>query len=167
MIILICVLVIAAFVDILSYRIPNLWIVCGMLAGLVQIVTKGDWLLFVQTVFQLIVIFIAFYPFYLMKGLGAGDVKLFLMLGCYIRGTSYLYCLLGAMALAGGWAVLKMLCQKESRERLCYLGRYCKKAMITGVLEEYEVDKTNRKCVIRLSIPVLCSVLLCYGGQYL
>ena len=38
---------------------------------------------------------------------------------------------------------------------------------MTGVLEEYEVDKGNRKSVIRLSVPVLCSVLLWYGGQYL
>ncbi len=167
MIILICVLVIAAFVDILCYRIPNLWIVFGMLAGLVQIVAQGDWLMLGQTVFQLIVIFIAFYPFYLIKGLGAGDVKLFLMLGCYMRGASYLYCLLGAMVLAGGWAVFKMVLQKESRERFYYFGRYCKKAIMTGMLDEYEVNKMNRKCVIRLSIPVLCSVLLWYGGQYL
>ena len=142
-----------------------MWIVFGMLAGLAQIVAKGDWFLLGQTVIQLIIVFIAFYPFYLMKGIGAGDVKLFLMLGCYIRGASYLYCLLGSMTLAGIMAVFKMLFQKESRERLYYLGRYCKKVMMTGMLDEYEIDKTNRKNVIRLSIPVLCSVLLWYGGQ--
>lgn len=167
MIILICVLVIAAFVDILCYRIPNLWIMIGMIAGLVQTVAKGDLLLLGQTVIQLMIIFAVFYPFYLLKGLGAGDVKLFLMVGCYIRGTSYFYCLLGAMVLAAVWALMKMIWQKESRERLYYLGRYCKKAIMTGVLEEYEVDKGNRKSVIRLSVPVLCSVLLWYGGQYL
>lgn len=167
MIILICVLVIATFVDILCYRIPNLWIMIGMIAGLVQTVEKGDLLLLGQTLIQLMIIFAVFYPFYLLKGLGAGDVKLFLMVGCYIRGTSYLYCLLGAMVLAAVWALMKMIWQKESRERLYYLARYCKKAIMTGVLEEYEVDKGNRKSVIRLSVPVLCSVLLWYGGQYL
>lgn len=167
MIILICVLVIAAFVDILCYRIPNMWIVIGMLAGLVQTVAEGDLLLLGQTVFQLIIVFVAFYPFYLMKGLGAGDVKLFLVLGCYVRGVAYLYCLFGAMMLAAVWAIMKMFCQKESRERLFYLGQYCKKAIMTGVLDEYEVDKGNQKSVIRLSVPVLCSALLWYGGQYL
>ena len=29
------------------------------------------------------VVFVAFYPFYLMGALGAGDVKLFMMMGCY------------------------------------------------------------------------------------
>ena len=42
-----------------------------------------------------------------------------------------------------------------------------KKAIMTGVLDEYEVDKGNQKSVIRLSVPVLCSALLWYGGQYL
>lgn len=167
MIILICVLMIAAFVDILCYRIPNVWIVFGMSIGLVQTVAEGNWLLLGYTLIQLILIFIVFYPFYLMKGLGAGDVKLFLMLGCYMRGDSYLYCLLVAMVIAGGWAMFKMLWQKESRERICYFGRYCKKVILTGVFDEYEINKRNQKGVIRLAPPVLCSVLLWFGGQYL
>lgn len=164
--ILISVLVIAAFVDILSYRIPNLWIGIGMAAGFVLKADEGGFPLLIQTLLQLVIIFAVFYPFYLIKGLGAGDIKLFMMLGCYIRGASYIHCLLAAMLLAGVWAVLKMLWQQESRQRLSYLGRYCKKAAMTGVLDEYEIDKGNRKSVIRLSVPVLCSVLLWYGGFY-
>lgn len=165
--ILICVLIITAFVDILCYRIPNLWIGIGMAAGFVQTLAEGERFLIVQTLLQLLIIFAVFYPFYLMKGLGAGDIKLFMMLGCYVRGASYLHCLFAAMLIAGIWAVMKMLWQPECRERLYYLGRYCKKAAVTGVLEEYEVDKGNRKSVIRLSVPVLCGVLLWYGGQCL
>ena len=165
--ILICVLIIAAFVDILCYRIPNLWIGFGMITGIVLTTVEGSIVLLGQTLLQLMIIFAVFYPFYLIKGLGAGDVKLFLMLGCYVRGVSYLQCLFIAMLLAGIWAVIKMLWQQESRQRLSYLGRYCKKVVLTGVFDVYEVDKGNRKCVIRLSVPVLCSVLLWYGGQYL
>ncbi|MBQ6787276.1 MAG: prepilin peptidase [Lachnospiraceae bacterium] len=165
--ILICVLIIAAFVDILCYRIPNLWIGFGMIAGMVLTVDDGGIHLLGQTLLQLVIIFVAFYPFYLIKGLGAGDVKLFLMLGCYVRGVSYLHCMFIAMLLAGIWAVIKMVWQRESRERLAYLGQYCKKVVLTGVFDVYEVDKGNPKGVIRLSVPVLCSVLLWYGGQCL
>lgn len=164
--ILICVLIIAVLVDILSYRIPNLWIGIGMAAGCVLTVADGGMILLGQTLLQVVIGFAVFYPFYLIKGLGAGDIKLFMMVGCYIRGASYLHCLLTAFLLAGIWAMLKMLWQQESRQRLYYLGRYCKKVAMTGVLDEYRVDKGNPKSVIRLSIPVLCSVLLWYGGLY-
>ena len=164
--ILICVLIIAAFVDILSYKIPNLWIGIGMAAGLVLMARGGGFLMIGQALAQIIIIFMVFYPFYLLKGLGAGDVKLFMLLGCYIRGVTYIHCLFVAMLFAGIWAVLKMVMYQESRERLCYLGRYCKKAIITGTLESYEVDKQEKRSVIRLSIPTLCSVLLLYGGFY-
>lgn len=164
--ILICVLIIAAFVDILCYRIPNLWIAIGMVAGLVLMVREqGIWML-PQILGQMGVVFMIFYPFYLMKGLGAGDVKLFLLLGCYLTELAYLHCLLVAMLLAGIWALVKIVLFKECRERLFYLGSYCRRVLLTGTLVTYEVEREKKKSVIRLSVPILCSVLLLYGGVY-
>lgn len=164
--ILICVLLIASFVDIFCYRIPNLWIGIGMAAGLVLMAKEGGLSMLAQALLQMCIVFIICYQFYLLKGLGAGDIKLFMMLGCYIKGITFLHCLLVAMLLAGAWAVVKMLLYAESRERLLYLGRYCRKIIFTGAVDDYVVDKGNQKSVIRLSIPVLCSVLLLYGGFY-
>ena len=164
--ILICVLLIASFVDIFCYRIPNLWIGIGMAAGLVLTAKEGGLPMLAQALLQMCIIFIVCYPFYLMKGIGAGDIKLFMMLGCYVKGTTFLHCLLVAMLLAGAWAIIKMVLYPESRERLLYLGRYCRKVILTGVMDDYVVDKANQKSVIRLSVPLLCSVLLLYGGIY-
>jgi len=164
--ILICVLIIAAFVDILCYRIPNMWIAVGMAAGLTLMAKDGGFWLLIQIFIQMLIVFMVCYPFYCIKGLGAGDVKLFMLTGCYITGVTYLHCLLVALLLASIWAVLKMVIYHESRERLFYLGRYCKKVILTGVIDPYEVDREKKKTVIRLSVPVLCSVLLLYGGFY-
>ena len=164
--VLICVLVIAAIVDIYCYKIPNLWIGIGMVMGLVFMVKEDGVSDCVQALIHILMVFMVFYPFYLLRGLGAGDVKLFMMLGCYIKGTTYLYCLLITMLLAGAWALIKIALYRDSRKRLSYLGQYCKKLVLTGILEDYEVDRSNKKSVIRLSIPVLCSVLLLYGGFY-
>lgn len=164
--ILICVLLIAAFVDIFCYRIPNLWIGIGAAAGLLQTVMQGGMLQLLQVLLQTIIIFAAFYPFYLIKGLGAGDVKLFMLLGCYVKGITLWHCLLTAMLLAGILAVLKMALYQESRRRLLYLGRYCRKIILTGAVDDYTVDRESKRSMIRLSVPVLCSVLLLYGGFY-
>ena len=129
-------------------------------------IKEGGLLMLVQVMLQMLIVFIVFYPFYLIKGLGAGDVKLFMMLGCYTKGTTLVHCLGIALLLAGVWAAIKMVMFRESRERLIYLGRYCRKLLLTGAVDDYIVEKRNRKSVIRLSIPVLCSVLLLYGGFY-
>ncbi len=164
--ILICVLCIATIVDMLCYRIPNLWIGIGMVAGLVIAVREGGIVMLSGMLLQIMMIFLVFYPFYLIKGLGAGDVKLFLLLGCYLSGECYLRCLLIAMVLAGIWAIGKIICFSENRKRLYNLLQYGKKAVFTGVFEEYTCEKGSKRSVIRLSVPVLCSVLLCYGGGY-
>lgn len=164
--ILICVLLIAAFVDIFCYRIPNLWIGIGMIAGLVQMTMQGGIPLLLQSLLQMIIVFVAFYPFYLMKGLGAGDVKLFMMLACFMQGMTLLHCLLTAMLLASVWAVGKIFLYQESRERLLYLGRYCRKIILTGTFDDYAVNRKEKRSIIRLSVPVLCSVVLLYGGLY-
>ena len=58
-----------------------------------------------------------------------------------------------------------MLIFEESRQRLYYLGRYIRKAAFTGVFDEYETDLAQKRSVIRLSVPVLISVILnCAAG---
>lgn len=133
--ILICVLLMVSFVDILCYRIPNLWIGVGMAAGLIITAIQGGIPAVLQSLVQAVFIFIVCWPFYSVKGLGAGDVKLFMMLGCYMQGARLFYCLFLSFLIAGAWAVIKMI--------FCHEGR---------------------KSVIRLSVPVLCSTLLFIGG---
>ena len=111
-------------------------------------------------------IFLSFYPFYLMGGIGAGDIKLFMMTGCYIRGEALLHYMLVTMLIAAGFSALKMLVYTESRERLFYLARYIKKVVLTGAIDEYHIDRTKKKCVIRLSIPALISLILMCAGLY-
>ncbi len=68
--------------------------------------------------------------------------------------------------MAAVCSILKMLVYKESRERLFYLMRYIKKAVLTGAMDEYQIDRTQKKCVIRLSIPAFVSLILMCAGAY-
>ena len=115
---------------------------------------------------SMVIIFLAFYPFYLLGGVGAGDIKLFMMVGCYMKGDALVHYLLVTMLMAAVCSILKMLAYKESRERLFYLMRYIKKAVLTGAMDEYQIDRTQKKCVIRLSIPAFVSLILMCAGAY-
>ena len=68
--------------------------------------------------------------------------------------------LFATMLLAAVWSGFKMIVYKECRERLFYLGRYLKKAAFTGIIDVYEIDKTQKNAVIRLSIPAFISLIL-------
>lgn len=163
---LLCVLLVAAIVDIFWLRIPNLCIITGICLGVGYQLWLGKASQIGFTALQVVVVFFVLYPFYLCKGLGAGDIKLFIMIGCFLNTQEYVRCLVVTMLLAGACAIVKMVCFVQGRERLRYLISYCRKAALTGAVDTYEVDKTDTRKIIRLSVPAVCSVLMLMGGWY-
>ncbi len=164
--ILIGVFSVAVFTDWRYYRIPNVCVGAGALAGLIMTFVSDSALGLAAAAASMVIIFLAFYPFYLLGGVGAGDIKLFMTAGCYMRGDALVHYLLVTMLMAAVCSILKMLAYKESRERLFYLMRYIKKAALTGAMDEYQIDRTQKKCVIRLSIPAFVSLILMCAGAY-
>ncbi len=164
--ILIGVFSVAIFTDWRFYRIPNVCVGAGALAGLIMTFVSDSVLGLAAAAASMVIIFLAFYPFYLLGGVGAGDIKLFMMVGCYMKGDALVHYLLVTMLMAAVCSILKMLAYKESRERLFYLMRYIKKAVLTGAMDEYQIDRTQKKCVIRLSIPAFVSLILMCAGAY-
>ena len=77
--ILIGVFCVAIFMDWRFYRIPNVCIVIGMIAGLVLTSVNNSMTELVTLLGTVTAVFLFLYPFYLLKALGAGDVKLFMM----------------------------------------------------------------------------------------
>lgn len=154
----------AIFMDWRYYRIPNVCIAAGTAAGMAQAYMSESWRGVAAAAVCAGIIFLVFYPFYILGGLGAGDIKLFMMTGCYIRDDALIQYMLVTMAIAGIWSLLKMAVYAESRGRLLYLVRYIRKAVLTGAVDEYQIDKTQKRCVIRLSIPAFASLLLMQAG---
>ena len=166
MTILIGVFCVAVCMDLRSYKIPNLCILTGMLFGLIMTFVSYSVVGMLGACIAMSVIFMAFYPFYLIGGLGAGDVKLLMMTACFIREERLIKYLFVTFALAAAISVTKMFLFRESRQRLVYLVRYLKKTALTGNVDHYMIDRKNKKCVIRLSIPAFMSLILMCLGVY-
>lgn len=167
--ILIGVFCVAIFMDWRHYRIPNHCIIVGVAAGLISTYMSYSISGLMKTLAAAVVIFLAFYPFYLMGALGAGDVKLFMMVGCYYcqMGTDGLvHYLLVTMIIAAVVSAVKMIAYTESRERLFYLMRYLRKVAVTGAIDTYQIDRAQKRCVVRLSIPAFLGLLLMRAGLY-
>ncbi|MCM1183071.1 MAG: prepilin peptidase [Roseburia sp.] len=160
------VFLIAVFMDLRRYRIPNACIAAGSLAGLILTYESCSAAGVLSAICRAAVIFAALYPFYLIKGLGAGDVKLLMMTAFYLQEAQLFSYILVTLLLAGGAAAVKLACVRESRGRLLYLLQYIRKAAVTGILDPYETDNTRLANVIRVSVPAFVSLLLLRAGLY-
>lgn len=167
--ILIGIFCIIIYMDWRYYKIPNICIAAGMAAGLMATglsCAAGGML---RAIGAAGAVFTVFYPFYLMGALGAGDVKLFMMMGCYsvqMKTDRFIQYMLVTMMIAAAFSIAKMIAYTQSRERLRYLVQYFKKAVLTGAVDSYQVDRTQKRCVVRLSLPAFISLILMCTGVY-
>jgi prepilin peptidase CpaA len=101
--VLIALLVAAAVIDYRSYRIPNWLSVGGMLVGLAcsAVLPSTDDTGFLWALGGLAVGFGVMLPLYVLRILGAGDVKLMAMAGTFLGAFGTLYAILFTF-IAGG-----------------------------------------------------------------
>jgi prepilin peptidase CpaA len=105
-----CALVGSIF-DVKSRRIPNFITLPAFLFGLALHLALGGWRQLLSSLAAGLICAAIFLVFYIAGGMGAGDVKLILAVGC-IAGLSHVAYLLVLTALSGGvmaivWAVAR------------------------------------------------------------
>lgn len=166
MVILLILLSIAVITDMISYKIPNLLILVGLVLGLgFRVYVEGvKGLKDAILCMALILLFLV--PLFLLRCMGAGDIKLFCMTTCFLSIQEAKQCLIGMLIVGAIMSVAQMVWQHSFRDRMKYLKNYVTKCVLTRTMESYEGTTKNKKNAIRLSIPVLISVGLHAGGLY-
>jgi prepilin peptidase CpaA len=103
--------------DVRTRRIPNYLTLGGALAGLLFQTIVSGWPGLLQAAGGLAIGFALMLPFYILAGMGAGDVKAMAALGAWLtpRTSLALFCY---MALAGGIVALGMLIWRRDLWRL-------------------------------------------------
>ena len=139
MLFLVFLLVISVFTDWKKGKIPNWLILTGCIAGIIM--TKEVY----QSICQALFVIIVFFPFFLLKALGAGDIKCIAMSALYLSSEQLLQTILFTFLIAAVMSVLKVL-------GLCFFKKE------TGSL---------RCLTIHLAFPILLGVLISTGGDLL
>ena len=112
--VLIAMVTIAAFTDLRSRRIPNVLVAAGLAAALMLHVflpggSPKAWL------FGMLVGFALFLPFYLVRGMAAGDVKLMTAVGAFVGPQMALQIALATFLIGGIWALAMILFKGKLR----------------------------------------------------
>ena len=136
---LVLLLSVAVFTDYKSGKIPNVLSIVGSITGIVAGQPPGDYLL------RAVLIILLFFPFYLIKAVGAGDIKCFSMMALYLDAEQLLSTILYTFLIAALWSVFLIL------------KRYFRKKEVGSL----------RYITIHLALPILMGMLISIGGDSL
>ena len=115
--IVLLLLAIATVFDIQSHRIPNWLVFSGALAGLAYHALSSYGMGAMASVQGLAVGLAAFMPLYLIRAMGAGDVKLMAMVGAYLGPASAFGAVL-TVFIAGGVLAMAAAIRNRALPRL-------------------------------------------------
>lgn len=160
-------LCLAALSDLKTDRIPNGLIVIGIITGVAgSLCCRFDLL---QLAVSMSLAFVLMYPLFKIGALGAGDVKIFIMIGSFVEAEEFIAILTLAFVIGAVFSLIKLLIERNGRERICYFLSYIaevaqtRKWKIYGeyMREDYQRYRRNK---IHFTVPVLFGVVLRMGG---
>lgn len=166
--VLLLLLLLAALADLKTDRIPNGFLITGIAAGMAGSLWQG--LSPVRSVVSLLLAFLLLYPLFRIGALGAGDVKVFMMIGSFLGVKELLAVLVLAFMIGAVCSLVKLLAEHNGKERMLYFLSYIMEVVRTrqwkiygeNMAQDYERYRRNK---IHFTIPVLFSVALRIGGM--
>lgn len=114
----------AVVLDLRTGRIPNRWICAGLAAGMIlflspmSVLKPGAFFLGF-----LIPFLIGWIPFR-MRAIGAGDIKLFFIIGCLNGGEDVFYCIFLSFLLGAGISLSRLLSLRQLKVSLMNCFQY-------------------------------------------
>lgn len=154
----------AAFTDCNTRKVRNSLVFPAVLIGLFwSLITDG--FPGVMETFLGGALPLVLFPFYIMRMLGAGDIKLLMALGVWL-GLSECVSLIAFSILCGGVMALGvMLVQQNTVHRLGKLWMYLKVCIISGKLLLYQdFNRMDKDAALPFALAVLGG-LICLWGQ--
>ena len=154
-------------------QIPNVIIVSGLIIGIFyRVLCMGERNYFV-ILLGIIIPVLLFFPLFLIRAMGAGDIKLFAVTGTFFTIGENLKCIVLAIMLGGVFALIKVLFYRNLRERLKYMFAYFRNVLQfagTGSFCGFSyVDRENDECIkragIKFSLPILIAAIIVMGDM--
>ena len=158
----IVLLVIAAVEDIRKCQIPNWLILTGLLlGGLINIRQDGYMGIssfVVGVLFPVLVLWLLFR----FRVMGAGDIKLFSVIGGLYGASFVSRVMLVALFLGAVMSVFQLLRYQNLSYRLQYLAEFVSNYLKTGEIKPYYVrERDGTKIIVHFAVAILGSFLLC------
>jgi len=154
------VLVIAVYHDLRFRRIPNWLTFPAMIAGIVYHTYAGGMSLLLWSLFGMLLGFAVFFGFYIIGGMGAGDVKLMAAIGSLLGPRDVLYAA-AYTAIAGGvYALILIVAKKENRKAFARYGLMGKTLVMTGHFAPIPRDESMKTTPLCYGVAIAIGTLI-------
>lgn len=121
-IVLLLLVAIAAVYDIRFRRIPNWLVLTGLLAGVGLNTFLQQWSGVRTSLLGIILAFLIYFPLYLLRGMGAGDVKLMAAIGAIVGPANWFGIFIVSALLGGIAAAILLLARGRLANSLWNIG---------------------------------------------
>ncbi len=150
-------------------RIPNGFVLLGTVTGIAASFLSGRGLS--DTLASMLIAFLLMYPLYMIGALGAGDVKLLILVGSFHAAGESVVIMAGAFVIGAGFSIVKLAVEKNGMERFRYFFSYLADILRTRHWKIYGEDlkqdyHTYCKNKIHFAVPILLSTVCRIGGIF-
>ena len=155
----------AAVYDFLTKRIPNWLTFPGMLIGIVANIILSGWMIGLkESLLGVSVGFVLFFPIYFFQIMGAGDVKLLMLIGAFVGYQLCFYVALASIFIGGAYALVNVIAVGRIVPYLRASYKFFRPIFIPGLVREpLNLDK-QRKFSFGFSLA-LAMILVVYLKQ--
>lgn len=160
--VLLLLLLLSALADLRTDRIPNGFLLLGAACGMIGSLISGRTL--TGILISMLLAFLLLYPLYKIGAFGAGDVKLFVLIGSFQNIREVTAVMAGAFVIGAGFSLVKLAVERNGRERLRYFLSYMLEVCRTRQWKIYGEDlkqdyHTYCKNKIHFAVPILFSAV--------
>ncbi len=138
-------------------------ILFGLIIGLIYRIcmegAAGILTFLIQSILPVILLFLLFR----MRALGAGDIKLFSLIGCFCSFEELFYCIAASFVVGAIFSLLKMLADRTLYFRIWRFFHYLYQLCINRQFEPYWADRKEADNIIHFSIAVWFGYLISLG----
>jgi len=154
--------------DFASFKIKNSLILFGIIIGMLLRIYDMEWTSILEGFIGMIIPVIILFPFFLFKVLGAGDIKLFSVIGLFYGSTFVLNSMLYSLFIAGFISIIVLIKSKQFQKRyqyfICYIKSYSTRVMkdqgnLNSITPYYDNSRDSITAVIHYSLAIIIAVI--------
>lgn len=150
--------------DIQTNKISNRLILSGLFLGCIRNLSEYGWKGSIYFLIQISLPVFVFYLLFLMHALGAGDIKLFSVIGSCIGLGGLLKIVIVSFFAGAVFSFILLIRNKNLYNRMIYFSGYVRTALFTKSIARYEYQSDGKQNYIHFSFPILIGYIMYLGG---
>lgn len=151
--------------DIRTKKISNRLILSGLLLGCIRNLTEYGWKGSIYFLILISLPVLVFYLLFLMRALGAGDIKLFSVISSCIGLEGFVEVVKFSFLAGAVCSFLLLLRNQNLYHRIAYLSDYIRTALLTKSIAKYDYESDGKQNFIHFSVSILIGYMVYLGGM--